>query len=71
MIAFRHQIRKMVDRPFFGYFLAIFFMMFLTEGQTVFIFLRNRKRYQDIRRALKNDKTTVPKCERAYVESVN
>ena len=25
-----------------------------------------RKRYQDIRRALRNDKTSVPKCERAY-----
>ena len=27
-IAFRHKIRKMLDRPFFGYSLAIFFTMF-------------------------------------------
>ena len=32
MIAFRHRIRKMLDRPFFGYSLAIFFTMFFDEG---------------------------------------
>ena len=38
MIAFRHKIRKMLDRPFFSYSLAIFFTMFSTKVQTVFIF---------------------------------
>ena len=32
MIAFRHQICKMKDRPFFDYSLAIFFTMFFDEG---------------------------------------
>ena len=62
MIAFRHRIRKMLEQPFFGYSLAIFFTMFSTKVKTVFICLS----YQDIRRALENDKTIVPKCERAY-----
>ena len=31
MTAFRHQICKMKDRPFFGYSLAIFFAMFSTK----------------------------------------
>ena len=35
MIAFRHKIRKMLDQQFFGYYLAIFFTMFLTKVQTV------------------------------------
>ena len=41
MIAFRHQIRKMLEQPFFGYSLAIFFTTFLTKVQTVFICLSN------------------------------
>ena len=36
MIAFRLKIRKMLDRPFFGYSLAIFFMMISTKVHTVF-----------------------------------
>ena len=36
MIAFRHKIRKMLDRPFFGYSLSIFFMMISTKVYTVF-----------------------------------
>ena len=66
MIAFRHRIRKILDRPFFGYSLAIFFTMFSTKVQTVFIFLSNSQTLSKYQKSIENDKTIVPKCERAY-----
>ena len=60
MIAFRQQILKMLDRPFFGYSLAIFFTMFSTKVQTVLICMSNSQTLS------RYDKKNVPKCERAY-----
>ena len=66
MIASRHQIRKMLEEPFFGYSLAIFFTMFSTNVQTVLICLSNSQTLSRYQKNIENDKTFVPKCERAY-----
>ena len=63
MVALRHQICKMLDRPFLGYSLAIFFTMFSMKVQTVFICLSNSQ-------TLSEEHWKVTKqsfqCERAY-----
>ena len=66
MIAFRHKIRKMLDRPFFSYSLAIFFTMFSTKVQTVFIFLSNMQKLSRYQKSIGKRQTIVPKYERAY-----